>query len=312
MWWIPIGLTTWAAGIVVWRSSVLLGILITVLGGLAVSWTLTVITRTARGRLIILGVTIPMATALVLLSFAVSSESFEVRVATLTLGLLCILIVFVFVVTERTRAEVESARIASYEQQRRLAADIHDVVGHTLSASMLHTTAARLAIPSNPDKAIASLEQAERHGRRSLDDIRTLVRILRVDDPRPSNPIHGVEHIGALVADLRQAGAQITFREPSEIPELPAASAITVYRVVQEGLTNAVRHGRGPINLTLEYDDDSVAVELVNLVDPSHSRSSGGTGLGGMHDRVGSIGGSLQWRLDDDASRWVLRARIPR
>jgi signal transduction histidine kinase len=312
VWLIPIGLVTWAAGNVLWRFSLLLGLITTVLGGLALSWALTQMTRSASDYLRILGVAVPMTVALTFLSIGMSSNVFEIRVASVTLGLLSIIIVFIFVVSERTRAEVESERLANYEQQRQVAADIHDVVGHTLSASLLHTTAARLAIRGNPENAIASLEHAERHGRRSLDDIRNLVRVMRADDPLPTTPILGAEHISTLVTDLQKAGADITFIEPSDQPELPIASAITLYRVVQEGLTNAVRHGHGPIHLTLDYDDDCAVIDIVNPVGPSHSRLHEGSGLEGMRDRATSVGGSLQASLDLDGTMWELHARIPR
>lgn len=312
VWWIPIGLITWAAGNVLWRVSLLLGIITTVLGGLALSWSLTQMTRSASDYRRILGVTVPMTVALTFLSIGMSWDVFEVRVASVTLGLLFIIIVFLFIVSERTRAEVESERLANYEQQRQLAADIHDVVGHTLSASLLHTTAARLAIRGNPDNAIASLEHAERHGRRSLDDIRNLVRVMRADDPLPTTPILGAEHIPTLVTDLRKAGADITFIEPSEKPELPSASGITLYRLAQEGLTNAVRHGNGPIHLTLDYDHNCAVIDIVNPVGPSHPRMHEGSGLEGMRDRATSVGGSLQAALDADGTMWVLHARIPR
>jgi len=312
VWWIPIGLITWAAGIVLWRVSLFLGIVTTVLGGLALSWSLTQMTRSASDYRRILGVAVPMTLALTFLSIGMSWDVFEVRVASVTLGLLSIIIVFLFVVSERTRAEVESERLANYEQQRQLAADIHDVVGHTLSASLLHTTAARLAIRGNPENAIASLEHAERHGRRSLDDIRNLVRVMRADDPLLTTPILGAEHIPTLVTDLRRAGADITFIEPSEKPELPTTSAITLYRVVQEGLTNAVRHGNGPIHLTLDYDDEWAVIDIMNPAGPPNPRMHEGSGLEGMRDRAASVGGSLQAALDADGTMWVLHARIPR
>lgn len=312
VWLIPIGLVTWAVGTALWRVNLPLGIVTTLVGGAALTWSLTQMTRTASDYRSIVGVAVPMAVTLTFLSIGMNSNVFEVRVFSVTLGLLSIIIVFIFVVFERTRAEVESERLANYEQQRQLAADIHDVVGHTLSASLLHTTAARLAVRSNPERAVASLEQAELHGRRSLDDIRNLVRLMRADDPAPSTPTLGAEHIPTLVSDLRRAGADINFSEPAQTPQMPAASAITAYRVVQEGLTNAVRHGQGPIDLILDYGDECAIVTITNPMSTASVHAHEGSGLEGMRDRLASVGGSLQASVDASGRMWVLRARIPR
>jgi signal transduction histidine kinase len=193
-----------------------------------------------------------------------------------------------------------------------LAGEVHDVVGHTLSASMLHTTAARLSIRSNPDAAIASLERAEEQGRRSLDDIRSIVRLLR-DPDGPGAPTPLVSELPELVEGFRAAGVDVTFVATGPLDGLPTATALTAYRIVQEGLTNATRHGTGPINVTVRRSggNSHLDIDIANDQAVHVSAAAEGTGLTSMRERVGAIGGTLEVGPVDGGTRWLLCARLP-
>ena len=114
-----------------------------------------------------------------------------------------------------------------------------------------------------------------------------------------------------MVDDLRTAGADIDFTEPEVLPDLSTGSALTLYRVVQEGLTNAVRHGTGSIELRIAYGSDFVTVHITNAIGTRVSTIREGTGLTGMRDRVGAVGGTLDIHVDEAQRRWMLDAWIP-
>ena len=303
------GFLVWATGTALWRVSVVLGITITLIGGAMLVWSLTSAVGTTQGR--ILGVTVPMALALVLLSQGLVQPSINARTVLVTLGLLCIIVAFVFIVMKRSKAEREAAELIHSEQRRQLASEVHDVVGHTLSATMLHITAARLAVPTDPQAACASLELAERHGRRSMRDVRSVVKLLRSDEPDPANGILVADDLDTLVTGLREAGARIEFTPPPDTPELPAIASLTIFRVVQEGLTNAVRHGNGPITLSVSYTSDCAQVRIANPIGEGQPSFTQGVGLSGMRDRVQGAGGQLEVGPSATDREWQVLARLP-
>ena len=310
--WLVLGaFAIWVAGLLLWETSWVWGLVVSVAGGAALMVGLTAVSRSTFSSATVWGITVPMSVSLVLISQGVGQPSFGVRVVLIGIGALGIVLVFLYVLDERTRIEQQLAQRALAEQRSQLAADVHDVVGHTLSASMLHTTAARLAVRSDPDAAIASLERAEQHGRRSLDDIRSVVRLLRADDkPSSRPPTPGTDEIPALVDEFRSAGAVISYSAPDGLGDLPAAVALTVYRVVQEGLTNAARHGVGQVEVALTRDPGAVSVEIENDRAREGPRPAG-SGLAGMRDRVEAVGGTLEAHPAQGGGRWLLRARIP-
>lgn len=309
-WLVLVAFAIWVTGLLLWETSWVWGLVVSVAGGAALMVGLTAVSRSTFSSATVWGITVPMSVSLVLISQGVGQPSFGVRVVLIGVGALGIVLVFLHVLDERTRIEEQLAQRALAEQRSQLAADVHDVVGHTLSASMLHTTAARLAVRSDPDAAIASLERAEQHGRRSLDDIRSVVRLLRAEESSTRPPTPETDEIPALVDEFRSAGAAISYSAPDGLDDLPAAIALTVYRVVQEGLTNAVRHGVGHVEVALTRDPGAVTVEIEN--DRAREGSGpAGSGLAGMRDRVEAVGGTLEAHPAQGGGRWLLRVRIP-
>jgi len=310
-WLVVVGFVIWSAGIALWELTWIGGLTATVIGGALLSSGLSALAQGPRdANSATWTVTVPVVVSLVLISQGVSRSDFGARVLLIGLGTLGMILVFLRILDDRLAIERELAEHTLADERRRLAGEVHDVVGHTLSASMLHTAAARLSVRSNPDAAIASLERAEQQGRRSMDDIRSVVRLLR-DDPgtEPPTPLAG--ELPELVESLRTAGADITYRATGRLDEVPAAAALTVYRVVQEGLTNAVRHGTGTIDLTVRIDAADVVVEIVNDRSVRRAATTPGSGLAGMRERVDAVGGTLQAGGADGDGRWVLHARIP-
>jgi len=309
-WLVVIGFALWSAGLAMWEQTWIGSLAASVAGGAALTYGLDRLAHaSADARSPELGVVVPVTISLILISQGVGREEFAVRVALVGLGTLGIMLVFLRILDERLTIERQLAERTLVDERRRLAGDVHDVVGHTLSASMLHTTAARLSIRSDPDAAIASLERAEQQGRRSMDDIRSVVHLLR-DDAGNGPPMRLAGDLPELVEGLRSAGAEITYTASGRLDDLPAPTALTVYRVVQEGLTNATRHGTGTVDVTIDVGGEYLEIEIANDRRVPRSAVVPGSGLAGMRERVNAIGGTLDAGATKSGDRWVLRARI--
>ncbi len=157
------------------------------------------------------------------------------------------------------------------EERRRVARDVHDVVAHTLAVTMLHITGARMAMNRGaPDVAVDALEEAERQGRSSLADIRRIVRLLRVDEGTTfDGPQPGLDDIGALVDGYRTAGLAVDLSVAIERTRSSAVAELVLYRVLQEALTNAARHGHGGATVQLEVSDTALQLRVENPVRPA-------------------------------------------
>jgi len=312
-WLVVVGFAVWSAGLALWALTWVGGLTASVAGGAALTYGLGQLAQgSADARSPEWAVVVPVTISLVLISQGVGRAEFGARVALVGLGTLGMVLVFLRILDERLAIERQLAERTLADERRRLAGEVHDVVGHTLSASMLHTTAARLSVRSDPDAAIASLERAEQQGRRSMDDIRSVVHLLR-DDAGNGPPMRLAGDLPELVEGLRSAGAEISYTAHGRLDDLAAPTALTVYRVVQEGLTNAIRHGVGAVHVTvgLVGGGGHVEIEIANDRRVPHSAVMPGSGLAGMRERVNAIGGTLGAGASEGGHRWVLRARIP-
>lgn len=118
-----------------------------------------------------------------------------------------------------------------------------------------------------------------------------------------------VDDLIRLVDDLRAGDALVTMHTTGNIDQLTAATALTMFRVVQEGVTNAVRHGTGPIEVTVGFEGSDLGIQIVNDCVARPRMRSAGTGLAGKRERVEALGGEVT--TDGSNGRWVLRVRIP-
>jgi signal transduction histidine kinase len=200
------------------------------------------------------------------------------------------------------------ARQTAADDRREIARDVHDVVAHTLAITMLHITAARMAVRrSSPADAEEALAEAERHGRASLADIRRIVRVLRADQTAldPAQP--GLADVEALAESYRVAGLPV--RLSLTVPEdAGTAAQLAVYRVLQEALANAARHGSGPATVDLSVSGGSVTLRVRNPV-PGEAAPGRGSGLVGMRERITAAGGTIDAGVRDGS--WVVRAVVP-
>ncbi|MEU9504856.1 histidine kinase [Micromonospora sp. NPDC048170] len=205
------------------------------------------------------------------------------------------------------------ARTARLAERNRLARELHDSVGHALTVATLQAGAARELLDRDPEFVRRALGAIEEAGRTAMDDLDHVLGLLREPDSRRVAPApqRTLADLDRLVADTRAAGLPVDARRTGDPADLPAAVSREGYRIVQEGLTNAARYGRGPVTLRLDVHADALELELDNAVNRGRRADPGrgGRGLDGVRERVLLLGGRLA--VGPDGDRWRIRARLP-
>ena len=199
---------------------------------------------------------------------------------------------------EMNELRVEHAAVA---ERARIARDVHDVVAHSLTVVMLHLTGARRALAADPAQADQALARAELVGRESLDSIRQVMGLLRDPGGGTDVPVPGLADLPALIDGYRAGGLDIQSDLSSMPTDADAAVGLVVFRVVQESLTNVLRHAPGAAcRVAVRAGADATArhveVEVGNGVAPRIGAVDLRTGLGvrGMVERVRALGGRLE------------------
>jgi signal transduction histidine kinase len=210
---------------------------------------------------------------------------------------------------ELHHAHAALAARAAADERRRIAREVHDVIAHSMTVTMLHVTAARMAVQrGDVDGAAEALEEAERAGRTSLADIRTTVGLLR-DDGGGVEPVAPTgADVHDLIARYRNAGLDIEAAVDIRLASVPPATGLAVYRIVQEALANVAKHVPGaPATVLVEVAGTSVQVHVVN--DGPEVPDSGGHGLRGMRERVEALGGRFE--AGPTPTGWRVWAALP-
>ncbi|MFI6867288.1 sensor histidine kinase [Nocardia sp. NPDC050406] len=216
-----------------------------------------------------------------------------------------------YVRQEREYQQVRSAQAAD-EERRRIAREVHDVIAHSLSITLLHVTAARHALQTDRDvdEAVDALTDAERLGRQAMADIRRTVGLLdQRPSPRTAEP--SLDDIGGLVTDFVRAGMDVTYRVEGDTATVSPGLGLAIYRICQESLSNVAKHAPGAsarLELTVLAKD--VLVSVTNTLPASALRRPGrGMGISGMRQRATLLGGGLTAGVD--GGEWRVSARIP-
>ncbi|MBD0322893.1 MAG: hypothetical protein ICV72_05830 [Aldersonia sp.] len=211
-------------------------------------------------------------------------------------------------VAQRTRAEQ-----AASEERRRILREVHDVVAHSLSVTMLHLTAARRALQEDGDsaEAIEALVDAERLGRQAMGDIRRTVDLLRAG-PADQAPKPGIADIESLVADFSHAGLPVHYVVRGEAAPVSPTVELCLYRIVQESLANVAKQAPGArTHVTLNIGPTGSTLTIENELSNKGAlqQRQGGSGLVGMRQRAQLVGGRLA--AGRTRSGWRVRAEIP-
>lgn len=220
----------------------------------------------------------------------------------------------------------ENARLAVSDERARIARELHDVVAHHVSVMAVQASAARRSLEARgllgpadrDDPARGALDAVETTARTTLTEMRRMVGLLRTDAADERAPQPGLARLDGLIAQVREAGLPVEVEVDGEVRELPTGVDLAAYRIVQEALTNTLKHaGRARATVRLRYAADELGVEVEDdgrgaaaglLGDADATRH--GHGIAGMRERVGLVGGSLEAgpRM---SGGYVVVARLP-
>ena len=210
------------------------------------------------------------------------------------------------------RERVERAQLAVADERSRIARELHDVVGHSVSVMTVQASAARRLLKPHQEKEREALLVVEQTGREALAEMRRMVGVLRRPEEAPAlAPQPSLEHLDRLITHTRELGLPVELRVEGTPEPLPASVDLTAYRLVQEGLTNAIKHARaGHAEVVVRYGDGHVELTVTDDGSGDGGGDSGGHGLVGMRERVSIYGGQLE-AGPLAAGGYRLHARIP-
>lgn len=209
-------------------------------------------------------------------------------------------------------AQRELAEQAVTEERRRIARDVHDLVGHGLAAVLLQITGARHVLRRDPDAADEALAAAETAGRRSMAELRSTMALLRSEGERGvAAPVPGLGGVEQLVDEAAGQGLRVTYRVEGDLARPEPRVALAAHRIVQEALANALRHAPAAETTVGLAVTDAVTVEVTStgLLTPAQDGDRPRYGLVGMRERAEIVGGDV-W-AGAIATGWQVRARLP-
>jgi len=195
----------------------------------------------------------------------------------------------------RAESATAHAAIAVADERARIARELHDVVAHAVGMMVVQAGAASELLDQDPVRARRSLEAVQQTGRLAVDELARMLGLLRAQDETAS-PLPSLSRLSELVSDIRGAGAEVSLRSDGDLDDLPAALDATAYRILQEALTNVVKHAPGATaHLRLLRCADHLEIEVRNSAVSGKPRQGGtGNGLLGIGERVAVFGGHLE------------------
>ncbi len=220
------------------------------------------------------------------------------------------------VVEERSaaleRERVANARVAAAEERARIARELHDVLSHSVSVMVVQAGAERMALGSDRAATGETLESIERTGRQALIEMRRLLGMLRVGGEPPAHtPQPTLRELDELVAQVREAGLPVELQVEGEPAALPPGVAVSAYRIVQEALTNVLKHaGPAQVRVVVRYAVRELELEIADDGRGSATAGEAGHGLVGMRERVALYGGDFDAGARNGGG-FVVRARLP-
>ena len=215
-------------------------------------------------------------------------------------------------------AQEELAVAAAAEERAAIAREVHDVIAHSLTVTLLHVSAARLAVEDRPADADAALGEAERLGRRSLADVRRAVGLLAAPSGNgAAPPLPSTADVPALVTEYKAAGVQASVAVTGDVDRLSAATSLALYRIVEESLANAARHAPGAgVDVEVRIEEHRAVLRVAN--GPATGMAAGplpasdaraGLGLRGIRQRTELIGGRVD--VGPSGAGWCVEVDVP-
>ena len=205
--------------------------------------------------------------------------------------------------TERELSATELAKRHELEERNRIAQELHDVVAHSMSVISVQATTAKYRLPGLDERSLGEFDSMAASSRQALTEMRGLLAILRGGRDADLAPQPTIDDIPALVDITRGSGASVDLDLPAEPVELTPTASLTAFRIVQESLSNALRHAAGaPVSVTVTASGQFLEITVINgpaeaaAASPTAAKNplGGGFGLRGMRERVEALGGSLQ------------------
>jgi signal transduction histidine kinase len=210
------------------------------------------------------------------------------------------------------REREEKARTAVAEERVRIARELHDVVAHAISLIVLQARGGRRSLATDPAETLEALDTIEATGSQALAEMRRLLGMLRTDDeqialaPQPS-----LRYLDALAAQVGEAGLAVDLSVEGEPIELPPGVDLSAYRIVQEALTNALKHaGPATARVVVRYRENDLELEITDTGLGAGASDGEGHGLVGMRERVSLYGGKIE-AGPQDGGGFAVRARLP-
>jgi signal transduction histidine kinase len=207
----------------------------------------------------------------------------------------------------------ERAREAVTAERARIARELHDVIGHSISVMGVQAGAVRRVLPPELAEERETLQSVERTGREAITEMRRLLDLLRAAGEAPSGALPTLSLTPQLVADMRHAGLAVEFEADGDLEDVPPGLALAAYRIVQEALTNALKHAPDArVSVRVRRGSGQLDVEVLQApgAAPRPEREGAGHGLVGMHERVALYGGRLAAGPGPDGG-FEVRATLP-
>jgi signal transduction histidine kinase len=208
------------------------------------------------------------------------------------------------------RAREESVRQRVYQERLRVAQEVHDVVGHGLAAIKMQADVALHVLARKPEQAEVALTAISRTSATALEELRATLAVVRQEDDSRS-PAPGLDQLAELRDRMSQAGVEVRLDTTGEPRSLPAAVDLAGYRIVQESLTNVLRHSEAKVaTVGIGYQTDALVITIANPVSGATAGNGAGLGIPGMRERVLALGGTFSAAPTADG-RFEVRADIP-
>ena len=211
---------------------------------------------------------------------------------------------------EESREEEARRRVA--EERLRIARELHDVVAHHIAVINVQAGAASHVLQTRPEQVGPALAHIRRASDTVLKELAAVVGVLRNPDDRDgaTEPTRGLARLSELLDTFAASGLQVEHRQRGEARELPAVVDLAAYRIVQESLTNAQKHGNGTATLEVTYTPEAVLLDIGNAVAPGQSGAGSGYGIVGMRERASAAGGTVT-AAAEAGGRFHVRAELP-